>query len=210
MHNYRKMKTVILIGLLFSYVQLVAQLSGSIEDWRNYLVHDRQPISPSLKIQYREDWRFETRYNYESDRTVALYAGKLFQKEGDLNFEILPFGGSLFGKSRGFTAGVQANVVFKKFYVDCDSQFSRITSDTDQSFFLSWAETGREISNGLTLGIVGQHTALPAFGSAQLMWGLSSEYCLNDWMISIYGLFKTFHESNVACRIVWNWGKSTR
>jgi hypothetical protein len=203
------MKTSILTGLVFSYLQLVAQLSGSIEDWRNYLMQDRQPFSPSLKIQYREDYRLEMRYNYESERTVALYAGRLFRKEKQADFRIMPFAGQLFGKSRGFSAGFQGNLVLRNFYVDGDSQFTCFTSNTDQSFFLSWLEVGREINNGLTLGCLTQHTALQALRKGTVMWGLSSEYCLNNWVISIYGLFKTFRESNVACRIVWNWGKSS-
>jgi hypothetical protein len=213
MHNNRQMKILMLIILLLNYHNVPAQLAGSFERWQTFF-SDGSPFVPIAKVQYNNEWHFESRYNYESDNTISLYTGRIFSGGHKFSYQLTPFAGGQFGKTHGATLGMNIETTYKNLFLDIDSQFTeldqRSNDERDLSFLYCWAEAGTSLSTDVHAGIVYQYIFHPASKDRQFHLGLLAAYNIKEWMVSFYGLCDKQFESNLVCNIRWCWEKSKK
>lgn len=102
--------------------------------------------------------RFEGRYNYEARASASAFVGWKFAGGEEIEWEVTPIIGTLFGRARGVVPGVEVAVAYKSFdfYIEAEYVLDRLESDDNYAY--AWSEVGWKPVEWLRLGIVGQRT----------------------------------------------------
>jgi len=111
---------------------------------------------PVAGYTQKKGWYGEVRYNYEDFKTISFHAGKVFSKEGKLSYAITPLVGGLFGNTKGFSLGSNAELITKKWNWLTQTQYVF----SSQDFVYTWTELFYAPTEWLYLGPALQHTKL--------------------------------------------------
>ncbi len=88
----------------------------------------------------------EGRYQYEDLETGSVWFGRTFEGEvggegGDeLTWWVAPLAGGVFGRTRGFAPGLNADLGWRRFSFSTSAEYLFDIEDGDESFFYSWSE----------------------------------------------------------------------
>lgn len=150
-------------------------------------IRGREPlyVSPVLQYQSSGSWYAEARYNYEDLHTYSLYGGYTFSKEKALSWSFTPMAGIVQGRLRGGSAGLNAELGYKKFYLSTQSQYFVSSRDRGENFFFSWSEAGYKVSRWLYAGISLQHTK-PYRADAIIEPGFFACFSAGAWSVPVY------------------------
>ena len=132
-------------------------LSGAITGYLNALPDEPNFGSSIGSINYGS-LRFEGRYNYEARASASAFIGWKFSGGSDVEWEVTPIIGTLWGRAHGTVPGVEIAVAYKSFdfYTEAEYVFDHNTSD--DNYFYAWSELGWRPVEWLRIGIVGQRT----------------------------------------------------
>jgi len=150
-------------------------------------IRSREPlyISPIVQYQSGGNWYAEARYNYEDLHTGSLYGGRTFSSEHALSYSITPMAGVMWGKLRGVSAGLNASIEYKKYYLSTQSQYSVATRNPMESFFFSWSEAGYRPLDWLYTGLSLQYTK-PRHTGALTEPGFFACFSYRQWSLPVY------------------------
>lgn len=102
--------------------------------------------------------RFEGRYNYEARASASAFVGWKFAGGREIEWEITPIIGTLFGRARGLVPGFEAAVAYRSFDFYVEAEYVIDRQDADDSYAYAWSELGWRPVEWLRLGLVGQRT----------------------------------------------------
>jgi hypothetical protein len=205
------MKNSILI-VIASIVFLEVSAQPQIGFEQNYYIRDKGTLTvgPIARYQHDKNWYVETRYNYEEIGTVSFYLGRAFTKEGDLTYSIIPIAGGLTGKYKGYSAGVNINMEYKKLFFESQSQYTYASaSDEDISnFVFSWSELGYQPLNWFYAGVALQHTYLRPDQQHLVEPGVMIGFSIENWTFPLYSFnpLGGRNEKFFVVGIAWEWG----
>jgi len=101
----------------------------------------------------------EVRYNYEDDRTASAFAGWRFAANGEVELEVLPMLGIVFGNTNGVAPGLELSALFRKFDFYSESEYVFDFSTKENNFLYTWGELAINIKSFRT-GLSWQRTVL--------------------------------------------------
>lgn len=148
-------------------------------------------LVPRLYFQSNSNWYGEARYNYESDQTVSLYAGRTFSGERTegawktTTWSLTPMAGIVAGKFRGGSLGANATLDVNRISLSSVLQYTVSSRNSDESFFFSWSELGYRLTDHFYAGAVLQQTGL-CRGHNSLEPGLQLTLSKGDWRFPVY------------------------
>jgi len=148
-----------ILGIMF-FLQATANGQPGIEQY--CYVRKNQPVSQVQLLHYQttKKWYVEARYNYEEDKTGALYIGRTFSKDEELSYSITPILGGVAGKLNGGSVGFNATAGYKNIFFATQTQYTFSVEDETSNFFFSWSEIGYEFRKWIYAGAAVQQTNL--------------------------------------------------
>ena len=123
-----------------------------------YLVpNDLSYGQPTVNADH--DWlHLEGRYNYENQETGSLWAGYNFSAGHDLEFQVTPMFGVVFGAMTGLALGYEASLAYKKIELSSEGEYVFDTGNSNNNFFYSWDELTFSPVQWCHFGLVAQRT----------------------------------------------------
>ncbi|MBV9442467.1 MAG: hypothetical protein JO217_07205 [Acidobacteriaceae bacterium] len=123
-----------------------------------YLVpNDLSYAQPTVNADH--NWlHLEGRYNYENQKTGSLWAGYNFSAGHDLEFQVTPKFGVVFGNMTGVAPGYEASLAYKKIELLSEGEYVFDTRNSNNNFFYSWDELIFSPVRWCHFGLVSQHT----------------------------------------------------
>jgi hypothetical protein len=100
----------------------------------------------------------EARHNYEDLDTGSLWLGRNFTFGEELQLEITPMVGAVFGQTQGVAPGYRGTLTWGPFDLYSEGEYLLDTEDATDSFFYSWSELAWSPTDWLRVGIVAQRT----------------------------------------------------
>ena len=178
-------KAILLIIVSGLWHKAPAQAAGCAGEYM-YLGAD-QPFTlvPVVYYQTARNWYIEGRYNYEAVKTMSVYAGKVFQKKSAVSYSGGPVAGIVLGRFTGGSAGVNAEVDYKKLLFSSQFQYTFSIHDKTENFFYSWSDLSFALSDNIYSGISVQQTNLYHV-KFRLEKGLFVKILLNKWSFPFY------------------------
>jgi len=82
----------------------------------------------------------EGRYQYEDLETGSVWFGRVFEGGDEFTWWIAPLAGGVFGRTRGFAPGLNADLGWRGFSFSTSAEYLFDVEDDDASFFYSWSE----------------------------------------------------------------------
>ena len=201
--------SALLIIIVVFYYKAGAQSNLGLEQ---YFYFDKSQDVSLVSIGYYQNaqhWYGEVRYNYEEKKTMSVYAGKTFYKEGKLYCAATPMLGILVGQFTGGSLGVNLNVTLKKIALSSQLQYVCSKNDRDNNFILNWSELRYDFFTFLKSGIVLQQSTV---NRPILNWeagGLIS-FSYKNWELPVYVFSPASNNRNYVVGINWDWRHTTR
>jgi hypothetical protein len=131
----------------------------------NY-INAKPSFQPIAYLQTRDHWYAECRYNYEDEKTFALYAGKTFSGGNKIEYDFTPMIGFSTGGFTGVSFASNMSAKWKNFFGSSQSQYSINLRKRDSAaikanrgnFFFSWSEIEYSVSDHFFTGLAAQCT----------------------------------------------------
>jgi hypothetical protein len=143
--------------------------------------------APIARYQSPGDWHAEMRYNYEDNRTLSLYAGKTFAREGSrLSYSITPLIGGVVGKFKGGSMGLNLTLNYNNLFFESQSQYSFDLNGESMDFLYAWSEVGYQMRPWLFGGVSAQNTYLCQDESRLFNPGIFLGVELGAWSFPLY------------------------
>jgi hypothetical protein len=115
--------------------------------------HARDFANPTLGVDH--DWlHLEARYNYEALKTGSLWFGRKFTAGDELEIEVTPMVGGVFGDSTGIAPGYNISLGYKALAFFTQGEYLFDTANQTNNFFYTWSELSCNLTNWLKAGIV--------------------------------------------------------
>jgi hypothetical protein len=129
-----------------------------------YFVHDNNTLMLTGSADHKS-LHLETRYNYEDENSISVFAGWTFQGGKKIQFDIKPMVGIFASKTRGFVPALETSISYKCFdlYIESECVFDmkrNNTKENDNNYFYTWQELAITPVEWLRTGIAGQATYL--------------------------------------------------
>lgn len=134
------------------------QAHGGVDQY--YSVSRSKPVlfMPVVYFKTGKNWYVEGRYNYEAAQAYSLYAGRTFEKDGEFSYSISPIAGIVRGSFEGYSAGLNFEAEYKKYFVASQSQYTINAKTRNQNFAYSWTDVTYKICEAVSAGFSFQHT----------------------------------------------------
>lgn len=100
----------------------------------------------------------EARHNYEDLDTGSLWFGRNFTVGEELELEITPMVGAVFGQTQGVAPGFRGTLTWGPFDLFSEGEYLFDTEDSSDSFFYTWSELAWSPTDWLRVGVVAQRT----------------------------------------------------
>ncbi len=123
-----------------------------------YIVPDDQSFVDPVFMADRNWLHLEARYNYENLRTSSLWVGYNFSAGKNVELNITPMIGGVFGRTNGIAPGLEASLSYKKFDLSISNEYVFDTTDQSESFYYSWPQLTYSPVDWLRVGAVAQHS----------------------------------------------------
>jgi hypothetical protein len=102
----------------------------------------------------------EARYQYEDLDTGSVWAGANFSGGKDLEWEVTPILGLVFGSLDGIAPGYKGSLRWKSLELYSEGEYVFDFSGSEGNFFYNWSELTVSPAEWVRLGIVTQRTRL--------------------------------------------------
>jgi len=162
-------------------------------------------LMPIAKIQNRNNWYAEARYNYEAERTFSLYAGKVFSKTAKLSYEIIPILGAVVGEFNGGSAGANITMNTGNLFFSSQSQYTFSTSEKVKNFIYSWSEITYHPGNHVFAGFSIQQTSIFNKYSSEVEPGIVAGLTFGNWSLPLYLFNPVSSNRYFVLAINWDW-----
>lgn len=187
------MKILFIICILEIYTcdSLLAQKSSGDNPgkWKfgteaNFYFTDPFLIMPVLTAE-KNNWHFETRYNYEDIKTFSLWSGYKFSGGKKFTYEILPMAGLLAGRINGIAPGLNLDLSYLGFEFFGMSEYVFDLDDSENNYYYSWIDLSYSPLDWLWFGVSGQRTKVRNT-SADLEHGLLLGVAIKNFEMNAY------------------------
>jgi len=123
-----------------------------------FIVPDsRDYVNPNFTAD--RGWlHLEGRYNYEALDTGSVWAGYNFSTGKELEFELTPMLGGVFGDINGVAPGYNVALSFKRFELSSQGEYFFDSEASSGNFFYTWSELTFSPLDWLWVGLVIQRT----------------------------------------------------
>ncbi len=160
-------------------------------------------VVPVVYFQNRHNWYFEGRYNYEALNTASVYAGKIFEKKGNVSCSVNPVAGLVMGQLKGGSAGMNIKVDYKKWSFSAQSQYT-FSFFNKENFTYSWSELAYNatdfLGGGLCLQQTGEFESKNRFDK-----GIFLKIKCSRWTFPLYVFEKSGHEKFFVLSLNYEW-----
>ena len=150
--------TAILL-LLFSFL-LYGEEEGTWEfaaEGSLYILPDQTYFNPVISAD-KNRFHLEARYNSEDLETGSVFTGYNFQKGTEVEVNVTPIIGAVFGNSNGIAPGFLFELNYKKLSLSSEGEYLFSTDEKESNFFYSWSEVSYSPADWFWFGIAGQRT----------------------------------------------------
>ncbi len=114
-------------------------------------------LQPTLTAD-REWLHLEARYNYEALDAGSIWFGYNFSGGDKVVWEFSPMLGGVSGKITGVAPGYHGSLQWRKLELYSEGEYVIDTADSSASYFYNWSELTLSVLDGLSFGVVTQHT----------------------------------------------------
>lgn len=115
--------------------------------------HARDYVNPTFSVDH--DWlHLEARYNYEALKTGSLWLGRKFTTGDELEIEVTPIVGCVFGDITGIAPGYTIWLGYKALVFSTQGEYLFDVANQTNNFFYSWSELSCNLASWLKAGIV--------------------------------------------------------
>jgi hypothetical protein len=123
-----------------------------------YIVpNDQEYVQPTITAD--RGWlHLEARYNYENLETGSVWAGYNCSGGEELEWELTPMLGGVFGNTTGIAPGYKGSLSWWKLELYSEGEYVFDTGNSAGSFFYSWSELSVSPVDWFRFGLVGQRT----------------------------------------------------
>jgi hypothetical protein len=123
-----------------------------------YIVpNDQEYVQPTITAD--RGWlHLEARYNYENLETGSVWVGYNFSGGEELEWELTPMLGGVFGNTTGIAPGYKGSLSWWKLELYSEGEYIFDTGNSAGSFFYSWSELSVSPVDWFRFGLVGQRT----------------------------------------------------
>jgi hypothetical protein len=126
-----------------------------------YIVPDSREFVVPVVTADRGVLHLEARYNYEGLDSGSVWAGYNISGSGhEIEWEITPMFGVVFGDTRGVAPGYKGSVSWWKLELYSEGEYVFNTDNSSDSFFYNWSELSISPLEWCRLGLVTQRTRL--------------------------------------------------
>lgn len=122
-----------------------------------YIIPDESYSNPVFSAD-KNYLHLEARYNYEDLDTTSLFAGYNFHTGDQLELNVTPIIGGVFGNSNGVAPGFLFELNYKKLNISSEGEYFFSSDDKEFNFFYSWSEISYSPVEWIWFGIAGQRT----------------------------------------------------
>jgi len=163
----------------------MAQSKTGIENYSMLSSGQEYVWMPVVHHKGKKGFYTEMRYNYEAQKTAAVYVGKSFSKKGSIAYEVTPMAGFVYGEYSGGSLAMNVEMEYKKIFFAAQTQYTINIDDRLDDFFFNWSELGYQPVKWFYAGVSTQFTKMykaalvPEYG---LMLGL----VINKITIPVY------------------------
>ena len=129
--------------------------SGSVYVYQ--VQDDRNYAQPTFTAD--RGWlHLEGRYNYEDLETGSLWLGYNFGGGENVEWELTPLFGGVFGATDAVAPGYKGSLSWKRLALASEGEYVFDTGDTSASFFYNWSELTFAPAEWWRFGLVTQRT----------------------------------------------------
>lgn len=123
-----------------------------------YLFPSDQNIFMLVTTADKNMLHLEARYNYEDRNTASVFAGLNFSFGNQLKFLLTPMAGVVFGRVNGAAPGLEADLSYKAFDFNSQSEYVLDFSDKTNDFAYTWLQLGATLLKKFKFGLAAQRT----------------------------------------------------
>jgi hypothetical protein len=129
----------------------------SSEIYFYYLPDEDFYAMPLISAHYGR-LHLEARYNYEDFRSLSFFAGHTFGIGEELQLEIIPMLGGVFGNTLGFIPALEMDMAYWNLELYSEAEYVFDLQDDQGNYFYNWAELNYYPLEWLQMGITSQQT----------------------------------------------------
>ena len=163
-----------------------AQSQAGLEQYY-YMNSKTISFAPLAWYKTGSNWYAEGRYNYESEKSLSLYAGRTFEKQSAFSYTISPMAGAVVGNYTGGSFALNADIDYKKIFLSLQSQYTFSIRSKSENFIFNNCDIGYQFLPGLSAGLSLQQTNLCGAKSDK---GVFIKIKLGAWELPFY-IFNT-------------------
>ena len=123
-----------------------------------YVIPDASNYAQPSFTADRNRLHLEARYNYEAQKTGSLWIGMNFSGGDNVEWELTPIFGAVFGDVDGVAPGYKGSVSWRRIALYSESEYVIDTANTSDSFLYNWSELTFALTESLRAGLVVQRT----------------------------------------------------
>lgn len=168
-----------------------------------YLIPDNFIFLPVIRAD-KNHLHLEARYNYEDFNTFSAFGGYNLYGGKKMEYVITPMLGGVVGNSNGVAAGLELNLVFKKFELWSESEFFYSIDDVAYNFTYIWTDLTYAPKDWIWFGISGQKTRLVET-ELEINRGLIIGTGLKNWEFTAYVYNLGFEEKYFLVTLTYNY-----
>jgi hypothetical protein len=179
------MRTLATMLLLILASPAPAQVwSGGVSGFLFDPPHDNGYFSPVARAD-RGRLHLEARYNYENLETVSVFAGWNLTAGGEVALAATPILGLVAGRTDGVAPGLEAEVTWRAFAFNIESEYVFAFDGSDDSFLYTWSEVTYAPMAWLRGGLVVQKTETYQT-DLEVQRGPMAEVSRRAWRLGMY------------------------
>jgi hypothetical protein len=129
------------------------RLSGNMY----FLPDEENYLQPTFAAD-RKSLHLESRYHYEDDRSVSVFAGWNLAFGKTIALELTPMFGGLFGRTNGIIPALEGTIAWRRLEFYSEGEYVLDLGDLDNRFLYNWSELSLWATDWLRAGMVTQRT----------------------------------------------------
>lgn len=123
-----------------------------------YFVPDDDDFLLPIVAADRGSLHLEARYNYEAQGAASVWGGWSFSGGKNVEWEIRPILGGVFGDLHGVAPGYEGSLAWKQLELYSEGEWVFDTGESSDSFFYNWSELTWSPAEWFRFGMVTQRT----------------------------------------------------
>lgn len=195
---------MLLIALSGLSHKTLAQAAGCAGEYIYTGASQPFTLVPVIYYQTAGNWYVEGRYNYEEQKTMSVYAGKVFEKKGAFSYSASPVIGVVLGRFNGGSAGVNTGFDYRRLSFSSQFQYTFSVQDQTENFFYSWSDISWRLSDNIYSGISVQQTNLYKL-KLRLEKGFFVKVVFNKWTFPFYVFSPAAKERYFVIGVTRDW-----